>query len=97
MSAVESAVLCYFCIVNISGFFMMGVDKWKAKNRRWRIAEKTFFLVGIIGGSLGCWLGMYVFRHKTLHWYFVVGMPLIFVIQAVLILIITFNFALVRN
>ena len=43
--------------------------------------EKTLFLVSILGGSIGTWAGMYLFRHKTKHWYFVVGMPLILVLQ----------------
>lgn len=64
---------------------MMGVDKASAKNHTWRIAEATFFLIAIIGGSIGCILGMYIYRHKTKHWYFVWGMPLILIIQIALI------------
>ena len=77
---------CYLCIINAAGFFLMGLDKWKAKTRQWRIAEKTFFLVALAGGSLGALAGMYAFRHKTKHWYFAVGMPLIFAGQIVLFL-----------
>ena len=62
----------------------MGIDKSKAKRRAWRIPEKTLFLLSIIGGSVGTWLGMYAFHHKTKHWYFVVGMPLILVVQIIL-------------
>lgn len=81
---VEYLCLGYLCLMNIAGFLMMGLDKWKAKHKRWRIAEKTFFLVSILGGSLGTWTGMYVFRHKTQHWYFVVGMPFILGLQVLL-------------
>ena len=59
----------------------MGVDKAKAKAGAWRIPEKTLFLASLIGGSIGTWAGMYLFRHKTKHWYFVIGMPLILVLH----------------
>lgn len=68
----------YLVIINLTGFILMGADKRKARLGNWRIPEKAFFIVSIIGGSLGSWAGMYVFRHKTRHWYFVVFMPLIF-------------------
>lgn len=71
----------YFALLNIVGFVLMGWDKWKAKKGAFRIPESTFFILAIIGGSLGCLLGMYVFRHKTLHWYFVYGMPAILLLQ----------------
>ena len=80
-------IVCYLCIINTIGFFLMGIDKWKARNKQWRVAEKTFFAVSLLGGSLGTWIGMYVFRHKAKHWYFVVGMPLIFAIQIVFCLL----------
>ncbi len=62
----------------------MGIDKNKAIQGRWRIPEKTLFLFSLIGGSIGTWLGMYVFHHKTKHWYFVIGMPLILVLQLII-------------
>lgn len=71
--------------MNIVGFFIMGLDKWKAKRHVWRIPEKMLFLCSLAGGSIGTWLGMYVFHHKTRHWYFVVGMPAILVLQILLI------------
>ena len=89
MTSPKVYIICYLCVINIIGFVMMGLDKWKAKHKKWRIAEKTLFLVGIIGGSPGCWLGMYAFRHKTKHGKFVVGMPVIFIIQAAVILFLT--------
>lgn len=80
--------LIYFGIMNLLGLIVMGVDKWKAKHNAWRIPEKTLFLVSILGGSIGTWAGMYLFRHKTKHWYFVVGMPLILVVQVVLAIVV---------
>lgn len=71
----------YLVALNIIGMGVMWADKIKAKKGAWRIPEKTLFLVSILGGSIGTWAGMYLFRHKTKHWYFVVGMPLILVLQ----------------
>lgn len=71
----------YILVINITGFASMGVDKYKAKNRLWRIKEATLFMYAIIGGSVGSILGMYVFHHKTKHTKFVVGMPLVLVAQ----------------
>lgn len=79
----EKAML-YVVSMNILGVAVMGIDKYKAQHKLWRIPEKTLFLVSILGGSIGTWAGMYLFHHKTKHWYFVVGMPSILVIQIVL-------------
>ena len=77
-------IICiYLVIMNLVGFVIMGVDKHKAKCGAWRIPEKMLFLISLIGGSLGTWVGMYAFRHKTKHWYFVIGMPLILVLHVV--------------
>ena len=70
--------IVYLVIMNIIGLAVMGIDKSKAKRHAWRIPEKVLFLVSILGGSAGTWAGMYLFRHKTKHWYFVIGMPVIF-------------------
>ena len=69
---------------SILDYILMGVDKWKAKRERWRVPEKTFFLVAILGGSLGAILGMYAFHHKTRHWYFKWGLPAILLAQIAL-------------
>ncbi|MBO5057030.1 MAG: DUF1294 domain-containing protein [Lachnospiraceae bacterium] len=78
----------YFIALNLIGFALMGIDKYKAKKRAFRIPEATFFIVAIIGGSIGSIIGMYAFRHKTRHWYFVYGMPFILVIQIILIIVL---------
>ena len=77
--------LIYFGIMNVLGLAVMGADKWKAKHNACRIPEKKLFLVSILGGSIGTWAGMYLFRHKTKHWYFVVGMPAILVVQVLIL------------
>ncbi len=78
----------YLLIVNLIGFIMMGVDKRKAIRGAWRISEASFFLTALLGGALGCSLGMKRFRHKTKHWYFKYGMPAIFVVQVVVLAVL---------
>jgi uncharacterized membrane protein YsdA (DUF1294 family) len=78
--------------MNIAGLAVMGIDKSRAKHHEWRIQEKTLFLVSLLGGSIGTWAGMYIFRHKTKHWYFVVGMPAILILQIVLGIWVSFRF-----
>jgi len=86
--ALKTVFIIYICIVNIVGFVIMGSDKSKAKKNQWRIPEKAFFIVSLIGGSVGTWLGMMVFRHKTKHWYFLVFIPLIFFGQVLLMFLL---------
>ena len=74
----------YLAVMNVLGVAVMWSDKRRARLHRWRIPEKVLFGVSLLGGSAGTWAGMYLFRHKTKHWYFVVGMPLILVCLAAL-------------
>lgn len=85
-------VIAYLVILNLIGIIVMGADKSRAKRKAWRIPEKSLFLVSILGGSIGTWAGMYLFRHKTKHWYFVIGMPLILILQTTLAFILLHNF-----
>ena len=82
--AVHTALLIWLAGVNVVTFALYGIDKHRAKKGRWRIPERTLLLLPLLGGSVGALLGMRVFHHKTKHWYFVVGMPLILVCQAAL-------------
>lgn len=75
----------YLAIINLAGFASMGMDKARARRRAWRIPEKTLFLLALLGGSLGSVLGMQLFRHKTRHWYFALGMPAILAFQVFII------------
>lgn len=86
-----AAAAVYLAVMNILGFFLMGADKKRARVRAWRIPERTLFLVSLLGGSIGTWAGMYAFHHKTRHWYFVVGMPLILAAQLIAYLLIRFR------
>ena len=82
---VRTMLLSYFAAVNLIGFALMGIDKYKAKKRAFRIPEATLFIIAVIGGSIGSILGMYTFRHKTRHRSFVYGMPFILLVQIALI------------
>ncbi|MBR5248481.1 MAG: DUF1294 domain-containing protein [Lachnospiraceae bacterium] len=92
MNTITVILLIYIGIINLAGFILMGVDKKKAIRNAWRIPEARLFLYALLGGSPGCILGMYVFRHKTKHWYFVWGMPAILILQ-----IVAACFFLIRN
>lgn len=74
-------ILIYLLLINLITFFIMWVDKKKAKWGKWRIQEKTLFILCAIGGSIGGICGMYKFRHKTKKTKFVIGFPLILIIQ----------------
>lgn len=67
----------YLLLVNLAGFLLFGVDKARARRHAWRIPEAQLFLAALLGGSPGCLLGMYLFRHKTRHPQFVIGIPAI--------------------
>ena len=71
----------YLLIVNVAAFAVYGADKLRARQGRWRVPEKTLFLLAIIGGSVGALLGMRVFHHKTLHRSFRIGVPVILMLQ----------------
>ena len=73
--------LYYLLIINALGLLLMLTDKLLAKANRTRIRERTLFLVAMVGGSVGSLLGMYIFRHKTLHLQFTLGIPLILALQ----------------
>lgn len=81
----------YVIIMNLIGFLLMGIDKKKAVKRAFRIPESTLFIVALIGGSLGSLLGMYAFRHKTRHWYFVYGMPAILILHIIVIVALMYS------
>lgn len=80
----------YFIFINLIGLISMGLDKRKAVRHEWRIKERTLFFIAIIGGSIGSICGMYLFRHKTRHLSFRIGMPAIFILEAAGLLYITF-------
>ena len=76
-----SAFAIYLIGINILTFLIFGADKWKAKRDKWRIPEDTLIWLAIAGGSVGALLGMYLFRHKTKHKKFLIGIPVILLVQ----------------
>ena len=77
-----NSILLFFIIgINVITFVVYGIDKLKAKKGKWRIPEATLLLLAIVGGSMGAWMGMKVWHHKTLHKKFKYGIPLILIVQ----------------
>lgn len=74
-------LILYLVVVNVVSFIMYGVDKRKAKRNRWRTSEARLLAIAVAGGSLGAWMGMYAFRHKTQHLKFKYGVPVIIGLQ----------------
>ena len=81
--------LIYLAVINVVTFFIYGIDKWKAKKSKWRIRETALLGLAVLGGSIGAWLGMKVWHHKTLHKKFRYGVPAIIVIQMLFIAYLT--------
>ena len=71
----------YLLIINAAGFLLMRIDKQKARKKRWRIPEATLVATAVLGGSVGALLGMYIWRHKTKHPKFYIGLPVILAAQ----------------
>lgn len=84
---IEQIALIYLVTINVITFFMFGIDKWKAKRAKWRIRETALLLLAFLGGSIGAWLGMQVWHHKTKHKKFKYGIPLILIVQIALMLL----------
>ncbi|MGL6173383.1 MAG: DUF1294 domain-containing protein [Cellulosilyticaceae bacterium] len=81
-------IIAYLVLINLIGLYIMKCDKKRAVKKKYRIPEKRLFLVAILGGSLGTTIGMNKYRHKTKHWYFKWGMPIILILQVLLALYI---------
>ena len=85
MAVIMKILSLYLIVVNICGFILMGYDKRKAKKNKWRVPESRMFFTAALGGSVGIWLGMQNFHHKTLHPQFKYGIPAIFAVQILLL------------
>ncbi len=81
----QQIIIIYLVVINVVTFFMYGIDKWKARKAKWRIREAALLGLAVLGGSVGAWLGMRVWHHKTLHKKFRYGVPAIIVIQLLLV------------
>ncbi|WP_110114861.1 DUF1294 domain-containing protein [Bacillus sp. CGMCC 1.16541] len=71
----QSIMFIYLALINVVGFYVMGVDKKRAKKKQWRVKENTLWTIALVGGAIGLTVGMYVFRHKTKHTIFKLGLP----------------------
>ena len=80
-------ILIYFLIINLFGFLIMLIDKQRAIHKEWRIPEKTLIGVSILGGSIGMFIGMSSFRHKTKHKKFTIGVPFILLMQICIVIL----------
>lgn len=94
MTTFAKVFLIYIAIMSIAGILSMLIDKRKAIKGKWRVPEKTLFLISLIGGSIGSLAGMYLFRHKTKHWYFVVFMPAILILHIAFVIFLQVKFNL---
>ena len=81
----QQMIIIYLVVINVVTFFMYGIDKWKARKAKWRIREAALLGLAVLGGSVGAWLGMRVWHHKTLHKKFRYGVPAIIIIQLLLL------------
>ena len=86
-----SCLAYYLLAINVVAFIMYGIDKYKAKKAKWRISEATLLLLAILGGSIGAWMGMKVWHHKTMHKKFKYGIPAILLIQIALMAYLHMN------
>ena len=84
---IKEIVIVYLVVINVATFLTYGIDKWKAKKSLWRIREASLLGLAVLGGSIGAWLGMKVWHHKTMHKKFKYGIPLILVVQIVIVLL----------
>ena len=81
MNTLHSCLTYYLLAINAVAFIVYGIDKYKAKKAKWRIPEATLLLLAVLGGSIGAWMGMKVWHHKTKHKKFKYGIPAILLIQ----------------
>ncbi|MCR5672761.1 MAG: DUF1294 domain-containing protein [Lachnospiraceae bacterium] len=87
---VLSYIAVYLFVINLAGFIVMALDKNKARRNKWRVPEAILFLFAIFGGSIGCFLGMRIFNHKTQKPRFYIGIPVILGVQILVLLYLIF-------
>ena len=91
MNTLHSYLTYYLLAINAATFIVYGIDKYKAKKAKWRISEATLLLLAVLGGSIGAWMGMKVWHHKTMHKKFKYGIPDILLIQIALMAYLHMN------
>lgn len=91
MDITQDLVGCCLTVVNAVAFIVYGIDKYRARNAKWRIPEATLLMLAVVGGSVGAWLGMKVWHHKTRHRKFRYGVPAILLLQIVVATLLYVN------
>ena len=91
MNTLHSYLTYYLLAINAVAFIMYGIDKYKAKKAKWRISEATLLMLAVLGGSIGAWMGMKVWHHKTIHKKFKYGIPAILLMQIALMAYLHMN------
>lgn len=86
MDSLHQLTLYYLATINVITFLIYGIDKWKAQKNKWRISESTLLVLAVIGGSVGAWIGMKTWHHKSLHKKFKYGIPFILTLQLALMI-----------
>ena len=91
MNTLHSCLTYYLIAINAVAFIMYGIDKYKAKKAKWRISEATLLLLAVLGGSIGAWMGMKVWHHKTMHKKLKYGIPAILFLQIAVMIYLHMN------
>ena len=91
MDITQDLVGCCLTVVNAVAFIVYGIDKYRARNAKWRIPEATLLMLAVVGGSVGAWLGMNAWHHKTRHRKFRYGVPAILLLQIVVATLLYVN------
>ena len=91
INTLHSYLAYYLLAINVVTFIVYGIDKYKAKKAKWRIPEATLLLLAVLGGSIGAWMGIKVWHHKTMHKKFKYGIPAILLIQIALMAYLHMN------
>lgn len=91
MDITQGLVVCCLTVVNAVAFIVYGIDKYRARNAKWRIPEATLLMLAVVGGSVGAWLGMKAWHHKTGHRKFRYGVPAILLLQIVVATLLYVN------
>jgi uncharacterized membrane protein YsdA (DUF1294 family) len=78
-------ILTSIALINFITFIVYGIDKYKARKGKWRISENSLLLLAVIGGSIGAWLGIKIWHHKTMHKKFCYGIPLVILLQVAIL------------
>jgi len=87
----EKVLIFYLILINCIGFTMVLVDKYRSVHKKWRIRERSIFLIAFLGGGIGVYCGMYLYKHKTSHKYFIWGIPAIIALQIICVYYVVIN------